>query len=161
MNKMYSTSLLLAIMVIALSLTTCKNVVQKEVPQDESGDSDTAVVYHNQIKDRLYLEFDSAEIYNDSIIKGYWFKAHEAPWVNVFFHKDNTFEFNFYTVNRDKEVIDLFRKGTYTIDGYAIRMVADEGWEGTDFDGILFHKHNGTNYVLTDKYSSFFMVKGG
>ena len=152
----YSTIISLA----ALGLISCKNGAQNEVAQRVESDSITMVKSSHPITDMLFAEFDSADVYNDSIIKGYWFKPHEACYVNVFFHKDNTFEYKYYTVDNDDETEEHIMKGTYSIDGEEIRMVADDGWNGKEFDGIMYHKSNGTNYYLTDKSGDLYLVKG-
>ena len=80
--------------------------------------------------------------------------------MNVFFHKDNTYEFKYYIVPNDSTIIDVVKKGTYTIDGEVIRLIANDGWDEKEFDGIMYHKNNGTNYYLTDKYGELYLVKG-
>ena len=144
----------------AFGLTACKNGTQKVEPQQVESDSVTIVMSDHPITDMLYAELDSADVYDDAVIQGYWFKPHEACYVNVFFHKDNTFEYKFYTVDQDDETTDQFKKGTYTIDGDEIHLVADNGWDDKVFDGIMYHKNNGTNYYLTDKDGDLYLVKG-
>ena len=151
---------IIIILLVALGLTACKNGTQKVEPQQEVPDSATVVMPERSITDRLYAELDSADVYDDAVIQGYWFKPHEACYVNVFFHKDNTFEYKFYTVDKDDEITDQFKKGTYTINGDKIHLVADDGWDEKVFDGIMYHKNNGTNYYLTDKDGDLYLVKG-
>ena len=108
-----------------LPFVACSNYIKpkgKEEPQQVESDSATAVVSDHPITDMLYAELDSADVYDDAVIQGYWFKPHEACYVNVFFHKDNTFEYKFYTVDQDDETTDQFKKGTYTIDGDKIHL---------------------------------------
>ena len=107
------------------------------------------------ILDRLYAELDSDDVYNDSILFGYWFKPHEACHVNIFLHKDYTYEFKYY----DDMLIELMKTGTFTFDGKVIRLASDSGWDEL-FDGILYYKHNGTNYYLTDSDNELILVKG-
>ena len=154
MSRVNVTVLFLAV----LGLVACKNGTQKVEPQQVGSDTATVAVSEHPITDLLYAELDTSEVYNDSIIQGYWFKPHEASAVNVFFHKDNTFEFKFYTVDKADKITDQFKKGTYTINGDEIRLVADDGWEV--FDGVMYHKHNGTNYYMTDKTGDMYLVKG-
>lgn len=90
----------------------------------------------------LQEELDSTEIYDGSIIYGYWFKPHEACAVNVFFHKDNTFEFRYYEVPNDTTIVDVVKRGTFSVLGNKITMVADDGWKKDIFDGYMYHKHN-------------------
>ena len=160
MKKFYSTIIMLTLTVAALSLTACRNGTMKEHPMDMKSDSSAVGVSDHPITDKLYAELDSAEVYNDSILFGYWFKPHEANSVNVFFHKDNTYEFKYYIVPNDSTIIDVVKKGTYTIDGEVIRLIANDGWDEKEFDGIMYHKNNGTNYYLTDKYGELYLVKG-
>ena len=155
MKKRYSTIMMLTM----LGLSACKNGAQKVEPQRVESDS-VVVASDHPVTAILYAELDSVDIYNDSIIQGYWFKPHEASAVNVFFHKDNTFEFKFYTVDKDDKITDQFKKGTYTINGDEIRLVADDGWDEKVFDGVMYHKHNGTNYYMTDKTGDLYLVKG-
>jgi len=142
-----------------LGLTACKNGAQKVEPQQLESDSSTLVVSDHPITDMLYAELDSSEVYNDSIIYGYWFKPHEACSVNIFFHKDNTYEFKYFEVDKDDNIIDKFKKGRFTIDGEVITLNSDEGWDDY-FNGVMYYKYNGTNHYLTDKDGGLYLVKG-
>ena len=127
----------------------------KELPQPQ--ELSTSPVYK-----KLIQELDSTEIYDDSIIYGYWFKPLDACAVNVFFHKDGTFEFKFYIVENDSTITDVVKKGTYTIGDEdvnktcLIKMVDDDGL----FFGKMYRKHNRTHYYLTNKRGDLYMVKG-
>lgn len=94
----------------ALTLSACKNGTQKVEPRQVESDSATPVVSDHPITDMLYAELDSADVYDDAVIQGYWFKPHEACYVNVFFHEDNTFEYKFYTVDRMMKQLTKSRK---------------------------------------------------
>ena len=107
------------------------------------------------VLDRLYAELDSDDVYNDSILFGYWFKPHEACHVNIFLHKDYTYEFKYY----DDMLIELTKNGTFSFDGKVIRLANDGGWDEL-FDGILYYNNNGTNYYLTDSDNELILVKG-
>lgn len=143
----------------ALGLTACKNGTQKEVSPMNAEDSTVIVVSDHPITDMLYAELDSADVYNDSIIYGYWFKPHEASAVNIFFHKDNTYEIKYYLVDKRGNIIDKFKKGRFIIKGEAITLDSEDGWDDF-FNGVMYYKHNGTNFYLTDKEDSLFLVKG-
>jgi len=123
------------------------------------GDILEAQKTHNTIRDRLYAELDSTEIYNDSILCGYWFQPHAACIINIFFHKNNTYEFKYCENGKGDEVIDILKKGKYSIDGEVITLTSDEGWNDY-FNGVMYYKHNGTNFYLTDKEERLYMVKG-
>ena len=159
MKKLYSTIMLLAMMVAALELTACKKGTQKVEPQQLGPDSSTVVVSDHPITDRLYAELDSADVYNDRVLFGYWFKPHEACYVNIFFHKDNTYEFKYYEVGKGDEIIDMNKNGTFTFDGKVITLASDDGWDEY-FNGVMYYKHNGTNFYLTDKEEGLYLVKG-
>lgn len=147
------------LVIAALGLTACKNGAQKVEPQQLEADSTTVVVSDHPITDRLYAELDSADVYNDSILFGYWFKPHEACYVNIFFHKDNTYEFKYYEVGKGDEITDMNKKGTFTFDGKVITLASDKGWDDY-FNGVMYYKHNGTNFYLTDKEEELYLVKG-
>ena len=107
---------------------------------------------NHPIYSQLRKELDSTEIYNDSIIYGYWFQPHAAASVNLFLHKNGVF---------DMKYCDVKIKGTFVLDRHAIRMKPDGDWGEISIDGRLFHKHNGTNFYLTDsKEEVFYLVKG-
>lgn len=142
-----------------IGLNACKNGTQKEVSQMNTVDSTAIAVSDHPITDRLYAELDSADIYNDSILFGYWFKPHEASAVNIFFHKDNTYEFKYYLVDKEDNIIDKIKKGRYIIKGEVITLNSDEGWDEY-FNGVMYYKHNGTNFYLTDKEDGLYLVKG-
>ena len=123
------------------------------------GDILEAQKSHKSIRDRLYAELDSADVYNDKVLYGYWFKPHEAIAVNIFFHKDNTYEFKYYEVDKDNSIIDILKKGKYTNNGEVITLNSDEGWDDY-FNGVIYYKYNGTNHYLTDKKGDLYLVKG-
>ncbi len=107
---------------------------------------------NHPIYSQLRKELDSTEIYNDSIIYGYWFQPHAAASVNLFLHKNGVF---------DMKYCDVKIKGTFVWDRHIIRMKPDGDWGEISIDGRLFHKHNGTNFYLTDsKEEVFYLVKG-
>ena len=118
------------------------------------------VGYHDSVEEQLYAELESDEVYNDSILYGFWFKPHEANAMNIFLHKNNTFEFRYYIVDENDSCINLFCKGTYTYDGRVVRLSSKEGYD-IPFDGELYYDHNGTNAYLTDNNDSLYLIKGG
>ena len=146
--------------VIGILLVSC-NSKTKELSQQQAVETERsgAVVSNHPITDRLYAEFDSADVYNDNVLLGYWFKPHKACAVNIFFHKDSTYEFNYYEVDKDDNIIDKFKKGRFTIDGEVITLDSDEGWDDY-FNGVMYYKNNGTNHYLTDKEDGLYLVKG-
>ena len=146
--------------VIGILLVSC-NGKTKAQPQQEAVEIEQmdAIISDHPITDRLYAELDSSEVYNDSILYGYWFKPHEAFAVNIFFHKDNTYEFKYYEVDKDENIIDKCMEGRFTINGEVITLASDEGWDDY-FNGVMYYKNNGTNFYLTDKEDGLFLVKG-
>lgn len=156
MNKKHSFIILSALLVFV----SC-NTKPKEQPQvlAEEKELVESIISDHPITDRLYAELDSAEVYDDSILYGYWFKPHEAFAVNIFFHKDKTYEFKYYEVDKDDNIIDRLKKGSFTIDGEAITLNSDEGWDDY-FNGVMYYKNNGTNHYLTDKEDGLYLVKG-
>ena len=150
-NKSY-----LLILVVAAILGACNSNPKdsKETSTAVQKKTDTVISKH-PILDQLYAELDSSEVYNDSILFGYWFKPHEAISVNIFFHKDNTYIFKYY----DNNLKDIIKKGTFTFDGKVVRLASDSGWDEL-FDGVLYYKHNGINYYLTDSDNELILVKG-
>ena len=159
------TAILYITMLAALGLTACKNGTQRDVPQEIVIDS-TDVEANTPIYRQLLSELDSTEIYDDSIIYGYWFKPHEASSVNVFFHKDGTFEFKYYIVENDSTITDVVKKGTYSIGDEdvnktcLIKMEAGDGWDNQKFNGMMYRKHNRTHYYMTDTAGDLYLVKG-
>lgn len=158
-SKLY----LFIIILAALGLSACKNGApqEKQPVVDDDPILSTSPVYK-----KLIQELDTTEIYDDSIIYGYWFKPHEASSVNVFFHKDGTFEFKYYIVENDSTITDVVKKGTYFIGDEdvnktcLIKMEADDGWDNQVFNGMMYRKHNRTNYYMTDTAGDLYMVKG-
>ncbi len=173
----------LAIVLFAgLSITACKNSSSRNKLDNEEtigcgdyemmktstltiGDLIGETKSTRAIYDFLCAELDSTEIYDDSILYGYWFKPHEASAVNIFFHKNGRFEFKYYTVENDTSIIDAVKIGSFTI-GEAnkkktrmIKLKADNGWDKS-FDSIIYYKNNGTNFYLTDKKEKMYLVKG-
>ena len=146
------------IALMVFMFTACMNRTQKVEPQQLESDS-SVVVSDHPITDRLYAELDSSEVYNDSILYGYWFKPHEACYVNIFFHKDDTYEFKYYEVDKNDSIIEKSKKGKFAFDGKVITLESDEGWNYY-FNGVMYYKHNGTNFYLTDKEEGLYLVKG-
>lgn len=122
-------------------------------------EEDTSAIFEHPVTEQLYAELDSDEVYDEKVLFGYWFKPHEANAVNIFLHKDYTYEFNYYIVNEKDSIIKLFKKGTFAFDGKVIKLSAPEGWDKA-FNGELYYDHNGINAFLTDKKDSFYLVKG-
>jgi predicted small secreted protein len=149
----------------AFALTACKNGTQNVVSQDVEVDS-TDIVSSSPIYHQLLEELDSTEIYDDSILYGYWFKPHEACAVNIFFHKNGRFEFKYYIVENDTTIIDVVKKGTFKIGeadvnkARVITMVSDDGWDSNVFNGKIHYRCNRTHYYLEDKNSGLYLVKG-
>ena len=156
---MRQTVIALFLFFLILGSTSCNSRTQKGVPQQQESDTATVEVSNHPITDMLYAELDSADIYNDSILYGYWFKPHEACDVNIFFHKDNTYEFKYYEVGKGDEIINKNKKGSFTFDGKVIKLTSNEGWNDY-FNGVMYYKHNGINYYLTDKGEGLYLVKG-
>ena len=150
-NKPY-----LLILVVAAFLGACNSNPKgsKDISTAVEEKADT-VISKRPVLDKLYAELDSSEVYNDSILFGYWFKPHEAISVNIFFHKDYTYEFKYY----DNNLRDIVKKGSFTFDGKVIRLASESGWDEL-FDGVLYYKHNGTNFYLTEKENELVLVKG-
>ena len=119
----------------------------------------TDIAANSPIYRQLLEELDSTEIFNDSIIYGYWLKPHEASAVNIFFHKDNTYEFKYYLVDKKDNIINKTKKGRFITKGEVIALESDDGWDDF-FNGVMYYKHNGTNFYLTDKEGSLYLVKG-
>ena len=147
------------VMLAVLSFTACNNKTPKDMPLEVQSDSSAVVVSDHPITDRLYAELDSSEVYNDNILYGYWFKPHEACYVNIFFHKDDTYEFKYYEVDNNDNIIEKLKKGKFAFDGKVITLESDEGWNDY-FNGVMYYKHNGTNFYLTDKEEGLYLVKG-
>ena len=52
------------------------------------------------------------------------------------------------------------KRGSFVVDGEMIKLTADDGWDEDVFNGIVYRKHNGTNYYLTDDEDGMYLVKG-
>jgi hypothetical protein len=52
------------------------------------------------------------------------------------------------------------KRGSFVVDGETIKLTADDGWDENVFNGIVYRKHNGTNYYLTDDEDGMYLVKG-
>ena len=148
-----------------LGLFSCTSRTKKSVPQLQESDSANVEASSHPITDMLYAELDSADVYNDSILYGYWFKPHEASAVNIFFHKDGRFEFKYYIIQEDS-VIDVVKKGTFTIGDMdasqtrIVKMQTDDGWDEKVFKGTVQYNNNGTNFYISDEESGLYLVKG-
>ena len=135
---------------------------EAEVASEDSHidfEKDTSAIFEHPVTEQLYAELDSNEVYDEKVLFGYWFKPHEANAVNIFLHKDYTYEFNYYIVNEKDSIIQFFKKGTFSVDGKVIKLSSPEGWDNA-FNGELYFEHNGTNAFLTDKTESYYLVKG-
>ncbi len=115
--------------------------------------------FEHPVTEQLYAELDSDEVYDEKVLFGYWFKPHEANAVNIFLHKNYTYEFRYYMVDENDSIISQFRKGTYTFEGKVIKLSSAEGWDKS-FNGELYYDNNGTNSYLADKNDLFYLVKG-
>lgn len=168
-NESMKKNLIIAI-IIATVLSACHNRVQNI--NQHSVDLDSTMTMTNKtIYDRLLEELDSSEIYNDSILYGYWFEPHAACAVNIFFHKNGRFEFKYFYMQNDSTTVDVHKTGTFSVSEVDknntkfITMKTDDGWEGKIFDGMNFngiiqYKSNKTNYYLSDPNIGLYLVKG-
>ena len=153
------------LLLAVLSLTACKNGIQKVEHQEVEVDS-SDIESSSSIYQQLLTELDSAEVYDDSMLYGYWFKPHEAYDVNIFFHKNGRFEFKYYIVENDTTIIDVVKKGTFKIGeadvnkARVVTMISDDGWDGNVFNGIIHYRCNRTHYYLENKKSGLYLVKG-
>ena len=150
--------LFIIILLWALIANNGRNRISEKISQQDTSkhiNESKRTVY-----ERLLMELDTSEIYDGSIIYGFWFKPHEACAVNVFFHKDKTFEFMYYETLDDTTIVDVVKKGIFTIEGDTIKMVSNDGWNPKWFDGVMYRKWNKTNYYLTDNKGTMFLVKG-
>ena len=152
------------IIAAALLMMGCQNKQEESTVHEEQDTTTVETVndngYKSPIYDRLCAELDSAEIYNDDIIYGYWFKPHEACDVNIFLHKNNTYELKYYDVTVDNEIKNYSKKGTFTFDGKVIKLSSDDGWDKC-FNGVLYYRNNGAHYYIADKNDKvFYLVKG-
>ncbi len=161
--------ILIITIIIAIGLSACNNTAQQK-QQIVEVDSTTTKT-NKTIYDRLLEELDSTEIYNDSILYGYWFEPHAASAVNIFFHKNGRFEFKYFYMENDSTPVDVIKVGTFSVSNAdknmdrVITMKADNGWEGKLFDGLTFngiihYKSNKTNYCLSDSSIGLYLVKG-
>lgn len=150
--------LLIIVLIWVLIANNGRNRISETGPQKDTSTQNTDML--SNLHERLLEELDSTEIYDGSIIYGFWFKPHEACAVNVFFHKDKTFEFMYYETPDDTTIVDVVKKGTFTMNGDTIKMVSYDGWNPKWFDGVMYRKWNKTNYYLTDNKGTLFLVKG-
>ena len=56
-------------------------------------------------------------------------------------------------------IIDKFKEGRFTIADGLISLKSEDGWDDY-FNGVMYYKHNGTNFYLTDKEEGLYLVKG-
>ena len=56
-------------------------------------------------------------------------------------------------------IIEKSKKGKFAFDGKVITLESDEGWNDY-FNGVMYYKHNGTNFYLTDKEEGLYLLKG-
>ena len=163
MNKLLNTIIML---ISFVSLMACTTKSKEQSQYQEVEERTDTVALASSIYDQLLIELDSAEIYDDSILYGYWFKPHEASSVNIFFHKNGTFEFKYYIVLNDTTIIDVVKKGTFTISDAdasntrAIKMISDDGCDDKAFKGKVLYKRNDTSFYLSDEESGLYLVKG-
>lgn len=119
---------------LAIVLSACNNRVQQN---QMIVDIDSTITKTNKTNyDQLLEELDSTEIYNDSILYGYWFEPHAASVVNIFFHKNGRFEFKYFYMENDSTAVDVIKVGTFSVSNFdknkvrIITMKADDGWGG-------------------------------
>ncbi len=74
---------------LLLAIAGCKNNQPSNVNKPVT---DTVTVQSKTpILDKLLTELDSTEIYDGSLLYGYWFKPHEACAVNIIFRRTRIF----------------------------------------------------------------------
>ena len=149
----------------AFAILACQGGTPKEIKQDVAPDS-VAISSKRPIYDRLLAELDSNEIYQDTILYGYWFKPHEACAVNIFFHKDGTYEFKYYIVENETTIVDVVKKGSFIVgspDANQTRYITlnnADGWGDSNFRGVIKYSKINSRFCLTDEKSNLYLVKG-
>ncbi len=148
--------ILMMVLGVAIGCTDKKD----SEPSNSKADTTMVVDSKKSVYDRLLEELDSTEIYNDSILYGYWFMPHAASFVNIFFHKNNTFEYHYVSSTPDnKDTKDQFRKGQFVLKGDTIFLYNTTGTDDKNFDSIMFYKHNDVNFYIEDR-DDLFLIKG-
>lgn len=105
--------------------------------------------HFGDVTKQLYQELDSVDVYNDEVLRGYWFKPHEASHVNIFFHQNNMFEINYYIATPDNLTRNMYKTGTYKQIGDSIFLRSKDGWE-------LSIRH----WRPRDREDGFYITKG-
>lgn len=63
-----------------------------------------------------------------STLQGNWSEP-SGDQHNLSLKSDGTFEYQDFEKTKNGDLIDVMRKGTYTIDGDKVRLKGDDGWE--------------------------------
>lgn len=114
-------------------LSCCSTNNGKAKLQDERCDSSCQAKIENtsnetsSINKLLKAELSENEIYNDSLLYGFWFKPHEASSVNIFFHKDNTFQMHDYRVSSKDVVEDVYIEGHFEVKNDSVYLHSKDG----------------------------------
>lgn len=113
------------------------------------------------IRDMLYEQLDSAEVYDDNILYGYWFKPHEACAVNIIFKKDNSFVMRDYDPNDEKSVV-YERVGTFKVKDDSIHLSSKDGWHLSLRHWKVWNNDPGKYLTLNrgKKDFRYYLVKG-
>lgn len=170
-NIFFRHAIFMALLLCSFSCFGCNNSISRNATAetsasfDEIGQKNSSTEFDDDRPTyaKLQQELDSMEIYNDTIIYGYWFEPHAACFHNIFLHKDYTYEFTDPSNNDESGSCKIWR-GTFSIEGDVIILHSEEPWfkiYDKSFDGKLYHRSNGTNFYLTDKKEALiYFVKG-
>ena len=86
--------------------------------------------------------------------------------MNIFFHKDDTYEFKYYIVENDTTIVDVVKKGSFTVgslDANQTRYITlnnADGWGDSNFRGVIKYSKINSRFCLTDEKSNLYLVKG-
>lgn len=125
----YLTIALLVLCFLSCSSTNNGKAKQQEERCDSSYQKETedTISETTLINKFLKTELSEDEIYNDSILYGFWFKPHEASSVNIFFHKDKTFHMSNYYVNSQNEIVTVSHEGHFEVKNDSVYLHSKDG----------------------------------
>lgn len=143
-------------------------IIQDTVSMDESNPGSNCVRAVDvddrplgSITEMLYSKLDSAEVYDDNILYGYWFKPHEACAVNIIFNKDKTFVMRDYAPD-DEEATVYERVGTFKVKGDSVHLSSKDGWHLSLRHWKVWNDDTGKYLTLNEGRKNFryYLVKG-
>lgn len=109
--------------------------------------------FPDNVKEMLKAELNEKDWYNDNVLCGFWFTPGEARYINIFYHKNKTFQMMDYVNGTNNSTHSVYREGTYRVKNDSVILKCNKTGE------VIKLRHWTQNAKSNSKTSSRSMTK--